>query len=480
MKILFISPPTISIIQSVIGTTGPPLGLAYLASIARQKGHEVRIVDSIVEGLSFDDVGNIIRDYSPDIVGLTATTSMIPDAYRVADTAKGLSKDIKVIIGGPHVTFTPDITLKESNSIDYIVRGEGETVFSNLLDYLSGKGDLKNVRGISFRGPNGPVSNPAEQLIMDVDSIPEPALDLLPMKKYRVGKREFGTIVTSRGCPYNCMFCSSSLQFGKRWRGHSAERVMHELTNLVYHFGKREIEFLDDTFTLNMKRAMQLTSMMRDEGLDISWSASARVNLFDKEMAGALKNAGAHTVYFGVESGVQKTLNFMGKGITLDMAERSVRSARESGLRTLGSFILGFPHESTADVKQTIKFATKLELSFAQFTIATPYPGTRLWDIALKSNLITSLDWRQYTTLSPVMKLQNFSSQEIMKWLQKAYMKFYMRPSFLLKDLLRNKAFIFKRIIPYATSFLKSFTPGETASGRNERKDPFPGAVTRD
>ena len=479
MKILLISPPTVSAIQSVIGTTGPPLGLAYLASVARQEGHEVRVVDSIAESLGFDEVEKIISAYSPDLVGITSTTSMIPDMYRVAGIAKAQSPDIKVVVGGPHVTFTPEGTLSESDDIDYVIRGEGESIFSNLLAYLSGRKDLKEIRGISFRTQNGIVNTPPEPLIQDVDSIPEPALDLLPMSKYKVGKNEFGTVVTSRGCPYNCMFCSSSLQFGKQWRGHSAERVLHELENLVFRYRKREIEFLDDTFTLNMKRAVELTGMIRSEGLDITWSASARVNLFNEEIARSLKNAGAHTIYFGIESGVQKTLDFMGKGITTEMARKSVGVAKEVGLRTLGSFIIGFPDDTIDDVRETVSFSRKLGLTFAQFTIATPYPGTRLWSYALERDLLTTRNWRQYTTLSPVMKLRNFSSEGILRWLQKAYMKFYMRPGYLLRDLLVNKAFIFKRIIPNASAFLRSGAMDGSLPTAIERKDSHAGVISK-
>ncbi len=456
MKILLVSPPTISAIQAVIGTTGPPLGLAYLASIAREKGNEVRIVDALAEGINLKSVEKIISSYSPDIVGLTSTTSMVPDAYEVARTVKEISGNIKVIMGGPHATFTPEITLSESPDIDYVVRGEGESIFSNLLDFFSGRKDLKDVRGISFRNGSGVFNSPPESLIRNVDTIPEPALDLLPMKKYKVGKSEFGTIVTSRGCPYNCMFCSSSLQFGKVWRGHSAERVLRELETLRYKYGKKEIEFLDDTFTLNMRRATALTDMIRKEGLDISWSASARVNLFNREIADSMKKAGTHTVYFGIESGVQKTLDFIGKGINLQMAATSIRNAREAGLRSLGSFIIGFPEDTEDDVKKTIAFSKKLGVSFAQFTVATPYPGTRLWDYAREHNLLTTGDWRKFTTLTPVMKLRNFTNQGILRWLQKAYIGFYMRPLFLMKDIFVNKAFVFKRIIPYSRAFLHS------------------------
>ncbi len=456
MKIMMISPPTDSVIKSVVGTTGPPLGLAYLSSIARENGHDVRILDALVMDYTFKDVENEIKNYSPDLVGITATTSMIPDSYEVARIAKNISKDTKVVIGGPHVTFVPEDTLRESENIDYVVRGEGEIVFSNLLKNMEGKMELKDIRGLSFRKNGFVVNNPPEQLIKNVDTIPYPALDLLPMEKYQIDNKEFGTIMTSRGCPYNCIFCSSSLQFGKQWRGHSVDRVIDELKILRNRYNKKEIEFLDDTFTLNMKRAIELTKKMKEENLDISWSASARVNLFNDEIARSMKNAGAHTVYFGIESGVQKTLDFIGKGITLELARLSVRKANRAGLNTLGSFIIGFPEDTKKDVRNTIKFSKKVGVTVAQFTIATPYPGTRLWDYVVDKGLLLTREWRKFTTLSPVIKLKNFTSDSIMKWLSRAYISFYIRPTYLLRDIVKNHGFIFKRLIPYAKSILGS------------------------
>lgn len=454
MKILLISPPTISAIKHVVGVTGPPLGLAYLASIARERGHVVKIIDSLASNLSFSDVRNEIKAYDPELIGLTPTTSMMPDAYNVADTARSINPDVKIAIGGPHVTFAPDITMTENRSIDYVIRGEGELVFANLLDHLSGKKEVKEIRGLSYRASDKIVNNAPEILIPDVDSIPLPALDLLPMQEYRIDDKSFGTIMTSRGCPYNCIFCSSSLQFGKQWRGHSVDRVISELRRLVDKYNKKEIEFLDDTFTLNMKRAIEISNRIKSEKLDIHYSASARVNLFNDEIAAAIKSSGAHTIYFGIESGNQKTLDFIGKSITLDQSVTAVKKARKVGLNTLGSFIIGFPEDTVKDVKNTIKFSKRLNVTVVQFTIATPYPGTRLWDYVMQRNLLLSRNWRDFTTLSPVIKLKNFSSETILKWLGYAYVSFYLRPTFLLKDLVKDHGFIFKRLIPYSKSFL--------------------------
>ncbi|MEM1614082.1 MAG: radical SAM protein [Thermoplasmatales archaeon] len=468
MKILLLSPPTNSVIKSIIGVTGPPLGLAYLASIARLQGDDVSIVDSIAMDYSFDQVKAEIKGKDPDLLGITSTTSMIPDAYKIAKFAKEYNSNIKIAIGGPHVTFAQEMTLNESKDIDYVIAGEGETVFSNLLLHLKGKKEIKEIRGIAYRDSGKIVVNPPEALIKDIDSIPLPSIDLLPMDKYIAGKKKFGTLMTSRGCPYNCIFCSSSLQFGKIWRGHSTERVMTEIRRLVYDYNLHEIEFLDDTFTLNMKRAVEISNRIRDEKLDIGWSASARVNLFNDEIANAMRRAGAHTIYFGIESGNQKTLDLIGKGIKLQQAIDSVKKANNADLNTLGSFIIGFPDDTKEDVKNTIKFSKKVKVRLAQFTIATPYPGTRLWDLAKSRGIIKTMDWRKYTTLSPVMALTNFTDKGILAWLGRAYAEFYLRPTYLLRDLVKEHGFVFKRIIPYYSKAMTSFGKGTMTTEKDD------------
>ena len=455
MKILLISPPTISAIKTVVGTTGPPLGLGYLASMVRDE-HEVKIVDSIAENLSYEQVGRIIKNYDPDLIGITATTSMVPDAYVVAKKAKEYNKDVKIVMGGPHVTFVPEMTFEECPCIDYIVRGEGEITFTQLVDGISKNSkDMSSINGLSFKNNGGVVNNPPQSLIRNVDTIPTPSYDLLPMKSYQVDGIRFATIVTSRGCPFNCIFCSSSLQFGRIWRGHSDERVLKELMILREDYGIREIEFLDDTFTLNRPRAIKISERIKKEGLDISWTASSRVDTFNSEIARAMKNGGCHTVYFGVESGSQKTLDFIGKRITTAQAKASVKKAKNSRLKALGSFIIGFPYETMQDVKKTIKFSKKVGVDYAQFTVATPYPGTRLWHLALNNKLIFTFNWRKFTTLDPVMKLKNFTPQQITKMLRLAYFTFYLRPKILLRDLIMERGFIFRRAIPQAIKLFK-------------------------
>ncbi|MGQ4915393.1 MAG: B12-binding domain-containing radical SAM protein [Candidatus Asgardarchaeia archaeon] len=450
MKVLLISPPTITPVKEVLDIANPPLGLGYLASVVRQKGHDVKIIEAIGENLTFDDIKRKVLQYDPDVVGITATTAMIPDAYLVAKIAKENNPNLTVVIGGPHVTFLPEYTFHECPYIDIIVRGEGEVTFSELLDAIEKGKPFRNILGISYRDYDGSIkSTPSRPLIKNVDSIPIPAFDLFNWDAYKFNGYRYGTIITSRGCPFNCIFCSSSLLFGKRYRAHAVERVMEEIKILYEKYRIREIEFLDDTFTLNRKRAREISKRIIDEGYDISWAASSRVDTFDKETGSIMHKAGAHTIYFGLESGTQKILDLIGKGISLSKSMKAVKTAKEIGFKALGSFIIGFPQETKEDIENTIKFSKKVGVDYAQFTIATPFPGTKLWYDAQAQGLLLTRNWRLYTAVNVVMKSFHLAAEQIQKLLRKAYISFYLRPRYLLKDLFKNKGLLFRKAIAY-------------------------------
>lgn len=442
-------------VKEILGASGPPLGLAYLAAVAEEQGWKVRIIDGLTEGLSMQDIAGIIRSLQPEVAGITATTPAIYDAYEIARIVKEHSPNSLVLLGGPHATFMAYEVLEECPYIDVVVRGEAEETLKEILERIERGGDLSEVAGITYRAGDRIKENPSRGLIDDLDSLPIPAYNLLPMGKYVVDRVRYAAIVTSRGCPYGCIFCSSSLQFGKRWRAHSPERVLEELMILRYDYGAREIEFLDDTFTLKMSRAEEISRMIVSEGLDISWSASSRVNTFSRSLGEAMRRAGAHTIYFGIESGSDKTLRLIGKGITRRQAMDAVKAARNSGLNALGSFIIGFPHEGEEDIRATIRFADKVGVDLAQFTIATPYPGTRLWEMAVKENLLLTRNWRKFTTLDVVMRSLYLTPERIKKLLLWAYITFYLNPRRVLRDIIVNRCFILRRAIPGAIRYLR-------------------------
>ena len=425
------------------------------------RGWKPMIIDGLADNLTPDALEEKIRKFKPDVVGLTATTPAIYDAYEAARIAKELNPETLVIIGGPHATFTAEEVLTECRHVDLVVMGEGEQTFGEILERYERGGGFADVLGVAYRSEDGVVKvNPPRPLIRNLDDVPIPAYDLLPMDRYEVNGVSYAAIMTSRGCPYNCVFCSSSLQFGRRWRAHSPERVLEELRILREKFGVREIEFLDDTFTLDQKRAIELSRKIVEEGLDISWSASSRVNTFSREVGEAMHRAGAHTVYFGIESGSESTLRFIGKGITKRQAIDAVKAAKSAGLNALGSFVIGFPYETEEDIRKTIKFSNEVGVDLAQFTIATPYPGTRLWKMAVEKGLLLTRNWRKFTTLDVVMRSLYLTPQRIKKFLLQAYLAFYLHPRRVLIDVFRNRGFILRRAIPAAFRYIKRAIAG--------------------
>jgi len=438
MKVMLIVPPSQSAVVSFFGTGGPPLGLAYLASALEEEGHEVEVVDSIVLGYGLDDLARKLRAFDPDVVGLTATTPSIYSAYEVAKLTKELLPDCTVVLGGPHASFTSVEVLEECPYVDVVVRGEGELTFCDLVNRLARGLGPEGVKGITYRKGSVVKWEEPRPLIKDIDVIPWPAYHKLPMDKYQFEGLRFGVMLTSRGCPYRCIFCASSKLMGKVWRGRKAEDVVEEARFLMEEFRIKEIEFLDDTFTLNMRRAKQIADLMVKEGLDLSWSCSSRANTMNEELARSLRKAGCHSIYLGVESACQKTLNFLKKGITIRQVIDALRAIKEADLNVVATFILGIPCETREMMLNTIRFAKKMRPTLAQFTIFTPYPGTEAYERAVRENALLTHDWSKYDTLTPVMKHPYLSPSEILRLLQKAYISFYASLSFVA-NVLRRK-----------------------------------------
>jgi len=454
MKICLISPPYYSAVKSVIGASSPPLGLAYLASTLR-RNHEVKVIDSNILDYTMDDVRRELKNFYPDVVGVTSVTPSISNAYEVAKIAKEVREDCKVIMGGPHATFLSTQTLNECRYVDVVVKGEGEKTAEEIMMAFEGKQHLEDVKGITFRRGGQIIDNEPRPFIKNIDDIPFPSVDLLPMDKYQFNGVKYTAMLTSRGCPFGCSFCSSSRLFGGYWRGRSPENVIEEMRILYEKYKIRNIEFVDDTFTLDQKRAEKICDEIIKRGWDVSWGASSRVDTLSKELVEKMKRAGCWIIYLGIESGSQQILDAIGKRITVEQAKKAVKIVKDAGIQVLGSFIIGFLQDTVETIKETIKFAKSLNLDYAQFSILTPYPGTPIYDYALKNNLLLTKDWPRYTALEPVMKIPGVPGRQLKKLLQNAYLSFYLRPSMVLKWL-KNRQFNFiKTGIRAAVDYLR-------------------------
>lgn len=418
-----------------------------IAAVLEKNGFPVKILDLPALGSFENLLPMIIRQEKPDIVGITATTPTINSATKVAKKVKESDSNITVVLGGPHATILPEETLQKAPEIDMIVRGEGEETTLELVKVLEkDSNNINKVLGVTYREDSRIKSNPLRPPILDLDALPFPAFHLLPIKKYRLhppfGKRSpVMPIITSRGCPYRCLFCSKSV-FGKRYRANSPAYIVEEIRLLTEKFGVKEIKFYDDVFTLNRKRVISICRKLKESGIDIPWTCETRVNLVDGELLRIMKDSGCYMIAYGVESGNQRILNNLKKDITLEHAIKAFKLAHEAGIETVAYFMIGSPGETPETIEETIEFAKKLDPDFVQFSIITPYPGTELFRLVFERGYVSER-WDKYVYASlksigtPAFETKTLSGQELREWSKRAYISFYLRWSYIWKRLKR-------------------------------------------
>ena len=439
MKVLLINPPQLTKYPQ------PPLGLAMLAAVIDEKGYSVKIVDLAALGASEDAIPQIIQNEKPDIVGVTAMTSTINSAIKVAHKVKESNSNILIILGGAHASILPEETLQKNPEIDIIIRGEGEKTILELVERINQQAsDLSSILGLTYKTESGVRSNPSRPAILDLDTLPFPAFHLLPHGKYRLhppfGRRSPAMpIIVSRGCPYGCIFCSKSV-FGNKYRNNGPIYVVDQIRLLIEKFGIKEIKFYDDVFTLDRKWVIAVCAELKNQGIYVPWTCETRVNLVDDELLKTMRAAGCYMIAYGVESGDQEILTQVGKNVTLDQITKAFSLTHKAGISTVGYFMLGAPNETPETIKRTIEFAKRLNPDFVQFSIATPYPGTELSRLATeKGCLPKSWDGYVYADLTSVdssyFELTTMNGQELREWNRKAYSSFYLRWGYIWKRL---------------------------------------------
>lgn len=437
MDTLLINPYDENAVKNGLGLISPPLNLMYLAGALEDSSYDVCILDDDLEQRGIEEISKLLSKYDPTLVGVTATTSTIKNALEYVKIAKKVLPDSLIIIGGPHATFMPVETLKSCEELDAVVIGEGEKttveLASKSLD--TNNGQLSTVKGIAYQDNGNIKLNLPRELIKDLDSIPFPARHLVPFKEYGTTQEKNSDMITSRGCVFNCGYCSSSRIMGRKFRTRSSKNVVDEIEHLTDEYKLEKIAFMDDTFMLDKRRAEEIAEEINRRGLDINFVASSRVDMVNKSLLEKLKSAGLTTLYYGVESGSQRILNLMKKGITLKQAEDAVRSAKDVGVEVLTSFILGYPGETRKEMDKTINFSIKLNADYSQFSILTPFPGTPIYQELKKKKLLDTENWNNYTVLKSVIKYEELglSKELVERKLTKAYIKFYSRPKYLLK-----------------------------------------------
>jgi len=418
----------------------PPLGLASLAAVLEKNEYQVEILDANALQLSENEI--VKKVDSADIIGITAMTPTINSAIRIARGIKQINPDSTIILGGPHATILPEDILNNVPEVDIIVRGEGEETIVELCNALENNNSIENIHGISYRNDGAIKNTPSRPQIMDLDTLPFLAYHLLPLDKYKLHPPHgraypFMAMLTSRGCPFKCIFCSKSV-FGSTYRGQSPERIVDEIVYLKERFGIKEIAFYDDVLTLKQKRVMQLVKKLEERNLDIPWTCEARVNLVTEELLRAMKKAGCYMIAYGIESGNQMILNNLRKNITIEQIKSATEATRKAGVQSVGYFMFGSPGETPETIRQTIDFARSLDIDFAQFSVTMPFPGTDLYDLYLDSgNKNTKWDDFIYANLksssAPVFETEALPKEDLQAWNAKAYKEFYFRVSYIWK-----------------------------------------------
>lgn len=422
----------------------PPIGLALIAAILEKEGYPVNIIDANALELQLQDIAAMAA--GADVVGITAMTPTIGAALDIALYVKKAKPKVKIVLGGPHPTLLPKETLKSSPAIDIIVKGEGDATIIDLLHAIDEKRTLKGIAGIYYRQGNRIIHTADRTSGTDIDSLPFPAYHLLPREKYKPHPPHgmampFAAMVTSRGCPYHCAYCSKPV-FGSRFRAQSPARVAEEMAYLKNRFGVKEIAFYDDSFTLDQKRVFAIAETIIDKGLKIAWTCETRVNLVDRELLQYMKEAGCYAVAYGIESASPEIIKVLQKDTTLEQVNQAVRDSREAGLQVIGYFMLGSPGETPETVRQTIDLAKELKVDFAQFSVTTPFPGTELYDIYMQGRKKDPA-WESFVyagtdnPTTPVFESDNLSRDDLKNWIRQAYRRFYLRPSYLWQRLRR-------------------------------------------
>lgn len=445
-KIVFVNPPlTVEERYGVKHQSGgqtPPLGLAYLSAVTRKHGFETEIIDATVYDSDYNKTSEKIIASSPDYVGITAAAIAIDNADQLARLIKSKMENITIIVGGPHMTAVPDETMQRYLSIDIGVIGEGEITIIDLLTALEEGRSLREIKGIIYRDGNHLFRIPTREYISHLDDLPYPAWDLLPEIKrwycppvHTIKNLPAMCLVTSRGCTGQCIFCDRSV-FGNRCRAHSAEYVFKMIEDLYENYGIRELQIRDDNFLIFKKRAFELCSMLQKRKFKLSWSCAGRIDMVEPHLMKEMKKAGCWQIWYGIESGSQKVLDYLKKGTKIDQIKRNIHITKEAGISPAGFFMIGCPGETKEDIKKTIRFSQELELDDFHISFLTPHPGSELYDVAEKYGTLNK-DWKKTSGWLPVYVPYDLRVEDLETMSKKAFRQFYFRPRVIISYILR-------------------------------------------
>lgn len=447
-----------------------PIYLAYTVAVLEEAGFEVEFLDGVMDEMSIPDFAEAVAKIGPELVVLECSTPTINYDLQTAKAIKETGEAFVALVGS-HSTFFYQQILAENEAVDAICRGEFEITVRELARALADNAPLSGVRGLSYREGGQVYVNEDRPFIQNLDSLPVPARHIVKDKGYRSanysGERPT-TMVSSRGCPWQCTFCLwVETLYGHRFRARSAANVVAEMEHVVRDYGVDEVYFDDDTFTIGKDRVLEICRLIKGRGLEVHWICQSRVDTVDREMLAAMREAGCHHIRFGIESGSAEMLKRMNKGLSLERAMETFRICRELGIHTLAFFLFGIPGENQETIQKTIGFAKRLEPDSAQFAVAIPHPGTKLYEECVRNGWLVYRDWQDFASCNSLIETEVLTREAVEQARIRAYREFYFRPSFILETALKIRSVRdVKRVLNSAKSIVDRIFFFQGVSGR--------------
>lgn len=450
MRILLINPPInpkkfgrVHILMEPM----PCIGLAYIAAVLEKQGHYVRIIDNYVWKYSIKRLLKEIQKIAPDMVGVSVLTPSANFSLELANKIKQYNKNIILIAGNVHPTQFPEEFLKPQH-FDVVVKGEGEDTIVELVSTVEQKRNLNTVKGISYLQDGKIFHNEMRPIIKNLDSLPFPAWHLFPYKKYGLFpfadiKRPILTVLATRGCPFNCKYCSLGYM-DKTYRKRSAKNIVNEIEHLIKRYGVNQVGFVDPVFPLQEKYAVEVCDEMICRGINkkIVWTTETKIDILNENLIKKLKEAGCRRMIFGLESGSEETLRKIGKEVDFAKVKEVMILLKKYGIETIGLFMIGFPGETEELIKKTFKYARVIGVDFAKFAMTVPFPGSELYETLKKENKIRTSNWDDYTTFNP--RPENISyvpdgmtAKQLLSLQKKGTIDFYFRPEMIIRQLFK-------------------------------------------
>jgi radical SAM superfamily enzyme YgiQ (UPF0313 family) len=451
-----------------------PLNLTYLAGYLEARGIGVQIYDGQIEGLAEERLLGVLKRLRPRVVGITCSTPLVGAALKIAALSKSAGRDARIILGGAHPTAFPEEMLNNPG-VDAVAFGEAESTLHEFVEAVKKGGAFHPIQGIAFKENGRTVKNPARALLTDLDQLPFPSTHLIPIDAYPPAldlyfKSPSASMITSRGCPYKCIFCAGRLISGHRYRTRSPDNVLEEIRLLTEQYKVRNIVFMDDHFFFDRERTERICDLLIEEGLHkrLTWICAGRTDMITEPLLKKMRRAGCRLICYGIETGSQRLMDILKKKINLDKVPGAVKMTRRAGIKTRGTFVLGIPTETREETLQTIRFAREIGIDFAKFNLITPYPGTELYQICRDMGLDFSDNWEKlipaigFSDEEPTFIPEGRTGQELKALQRQATRAFYLRPRQMMNMIqnIRNfrdlkRYFVLARAVIQRSSSLK-------------------------